>query len=113
MKKEIKNIGFINSDLLSSFIIDGDKGFLYLFNYGNYRRISNFFIELKNDDNFQDIEDWLSDIFRDYDLNLKPNVINVESLNKELINIDILNDYPEEGIGNEIIKYTINLIGSN
>lgn len=104
-KKEIKQVGFLDSDLLSTMLIAGNKGNLYLFNWGTYGKIDKYFYELKNEDDFSDIEDWLSDILRDYDYDVSPNVININLTNKSVVgDLEVLKKYPTAEIGDNVIE---------
>lgn len=106
-KKEIKHFGFLDSDLLSTIIINGDKATLYLFNWGNYGKVRNYLSSISDDD-FGDIENWLCDRFRDENMIVEPIVNGLESIDKsQVTDSDILSEYPDNEIGDMVIKLNI------
>ncbi len=110
VKKEIKHFGFLQTDLLSTIIIyENDRAKLYLFNWGNYGKMRNY-LESLSDSDFNDIENWLSDRFRDEDMDVYPDVISIKSINKsEIMDTDILSSYPDGEIGDLVIKILIRM----
>src|SRR5687768_7906864 len=100
-KKEIKFFGFLNTDLLSTVILNNNSAILYLFNWGNYGKIRNFLHSIDESD-FQKIEDWLTDRFRDEDIQANPNIQSISMINKLSIkDTDILSSYEDGEIGND------------
>lgn len=111
-KKEYKNFGFLDSDILSTFIIDGKSAKLYLFNYGNYGKIRNYLNSISKDD-FEQIEDWLSDRFREEEIVTNIDDYWIESIKtinkKDITDTDILSEYKDGEIGDDVIIININL----
>lgn len=110
IEQEIKNFGFLQSDLLSTIIIYGDNtAKLYLFNYGNYGRVRKYLTSISEDD-FTDIGDWLSDRFRDENIDVYPDVLSIKTIDKtEIKDTDILTKYQDGEIGSDVIEILIKM----
>lgn len=109
-RKEIKNFGFLQSDLLTTAIINGNNAKLYLFNWGTYPKVRHYLDSISMND-APKIEDWLCDRFNDENMNIDATIISINKMSKFDINdSDILNKYPEGEIANDCIeiKFTIN-----
>ena len=63
--EDIKNCGIFNLDYLGHIELDTKSGNLYVFNYGNFGRTYKFLHGIDEND-YTDIEDWLSNLMTDY-----------------------------------------------
>jgi len=106
-KNEIQHFGFLDTDLLTTCVINDTNGTLYLFNWGNYGKTRNFLLSISMcDEDKSEIEDWLCDRLRDENMDdINPNITSIEIIDKNNItDTDFLSKYPENEIGNEVVK---------
>jgi len=111
--REINNCGFMDGDLLSTLLINGNKGKLYVFNWGNYGKVRNYLnsvILFFDDDDVTSISDWLCDLLRDYDISADVSVIDRKMINKkDILDTDFLSKYPDNEIGEDVLLINLNI----
>lgn len=109
--REIKNCGFLDSDYLSTMLINRNNGILYVFNYGNYGRTWKFIMSISMESDSIDIEDWICNRLRDENMDVDSTVKSISIIKKsDVRNTKILSEYKDEEIGNDVlmIKFKIN-----
>ena len=111
--REIKNFGFLDHDILSSCRYGTTNGELWLFNHGTYGRTSRLLNSIGVND-YPEIEDWLSNRFRDENMEIDPNIKSASIVLKGEFKGALLKDYPEEEINGAClrIKFSYQLLSS-
>lgn len=108
--REISNCGFMDGDLLSTLLIKGNEGKLYVFNWGNYGKVRNYLNSL-DDEDMLNVGDWLCDLLRDYDISADVSVIDRKMIKKgDIIDTNFLSKYPEDEIGDDVLLINLNLV---
>lgn len=102
---EFKNYGFLNSDILSTFIINDNEcvATLWLFNYGSYSSTRRYLSSISMRDKM-DIEDWICNRMIDEKIEFFPDMVSIEPSTKSECSSDMLKDYPETTIENSCLK---------
>ena len=97
----IKNIGFIGRDLLAHLDVQDTIFTLYVFNWGNYGKVRKF-LTFVDDIDYLDIEDFLCNKLRDYEIDAEANVLShkltyVSEIDQRFITV------PDNELGNEVL----------
>ena len=82
-KQEFTRIGFFDRDYLSTCIVEGGNGTLWVFNHGSYSKIRRDLGSfINNDREYSEIQDWMVDTLHDYGFDINPTINSIGSADK-------------------------------